>query len=353
MAGGIPLPRSAWALAPRLSVALSRRSFPVPVIALSPECEEDRSLQDQANQMARAGQFDQILESIRRQTASRASTPTGFRHSESTFSGLYRDIFEQESDLANAERAAEPMFDWYAANHRDPDVAALVARALQILAQIDQDLADAKTRAGTPSTPIADHLNEAREIQDSVRPAGKSREIWHRTMFRAGPAECPDPDECAERFERFLAFDPGNMTTYLERAIQLLPLRGGDYDTLEFFAQDATQRTDERWGAALYAMIYMMVSDQAAISRTAANWSWILDGFEDMLELFAPIPIINDFIRLAARAERKTLVRSLFEELPELRLDRWDDESEAFEAFAWANDKAPWPYGPGQKRVLD
>ena len=353
MAGGIPLPRTAWAIAPRLSAAFSRRSFPAPVVELSPECEEDRSLQEQANELAREGQFEEILEILRRQLASKASTQTGFRHSESTFSGLYRDIYDQEHNLAGAERAAEPMFDWYEANHQDPDVAALVARALQILAQIDQDLADAKTRAGTPSNPIGDHRNEARKILEHSRSAGVSREIWCRALFRGGRVESPSAKPDAKQFEQFLEFDPGNVMTYLERAIQLVPSRGGSYEAVESFAQDATQRTGERWGAALYAMIYMLVTDQVTLARTQANWSWVLDGFEDMLELFAPIPIINDFIRLAARAERKTMVRSLFEELPELRLDRWDDESEPFEAYAWANGKAPWPYGPGQKRALD
>ena len=353
MAGGIPLPKTAWALAPKLSAAFSRRSFPAPIVELSPECEEDRILQDQADEIAREGRYDDLLEILRRQLASKTSTQTGFRHAESTFSGLYREIYDQEDNLAGAERAAEPMFDWYEANYKDPDVAALVARALQILAQIDQDLADAKTRNGTPSEPIGNHLNDARKILDHSRSAGESREIWRRALFRGARPESPGPESGVEHFERFVAFDPGNVMTYLERAVQLVPSRGGSYEAVESFARDATQRTGDRWGAALYTMIYMMVTDQAPLARTQANWSWVLDGFEDMLELFAPIPIINDFVRLAARAERKTMVQSLFQELPELRLDRWDDESEPFEAFAWANGKAPWPYGPGQKRALD
>ena len=352
MAKSVGVPRAAWRLAPKIAASMTRRRFRAPVIKNSPEREDEQALQQEAAQSAAQGQFDTILDHVRRQLASRQTAPTGLRHSEATFAGLYAGLFDLESDPKAADKAAQQYRDWFSRDGQDPDIAALCARALQILTQFHHGGGTASRSMMARARSISNHLADAADIMESAAERGKTREIWHRTRFRGAALECDDPGEIADRFERFLRFDPGNMVTYFERTIQLLPRWHGDYEQVEAFAQDATHRTGEKWGAALYMMIYGVVSASEPMDKVHAQWDWILDGFEDALEVFPPHLVLNDFIRLAARMKRQDLVRQLFDKLPELRLDRWDDVREPFEVHAWANDRAQWPYGADSARKL-
>ena len=86
-----------------------------------------------------------------------------------------------------------------------------------------------------------------------------------------------------ERFEGYLAFDPANVETYLERTHQLLPRWHGSYAELEHFARQSADRTQDQWGLALYMMIYCVIADTEPLDQTHMDWPLILDGFDDAI----------------------------------------------------------------------
>lgn len=345
------LPKSAWKLTPRYAVSRGRKRFRRPVVRESPEGEQDRTLFGEAAELAAAARHDDLLGRIRTEMASRETTPMGIRHSELTFSALYSGLYAHDKNPAAAAKAVAPFVAWYDQRGADADVAALVARAHQIVAEILQgdQPSGAPTRARRNA--VTESLVAAEEIMDHAAPAGQGRELWHRARFRGALLATDDPDERSDRFERFLAFDPGNAVTYFERAGQLLPRWQGGYEQIEAFAQQSAARTRHLWGGALYTMIHMALAGRVAMDRTEADWNMILAGFEDALDFLPPVPVINDFLRLVARFGRADLARKLFSKLPELRLDRWDDADEPFEVYVWAHGRGRWPYAPRSRRA--
>ena len=338
------LPRVLWRVAPRLALGMARRQVRTPVVETSPERDTEARLQAQTIDLAASGQFDRVLETLRGQLSSRATTVTGLRHSEVTLPALYAGLYQHDNDPEAADAAVEPFRKWYAERGADPDVAALVGRAIQILAgfrrgpQPEEETSDEQWRG------MVGCLVEAGDILDGARPGGEKRELWHRARFRGAILECENPADAQERFERFLAFDPDNIETYLERTYQLLPRWFGSYDDIEQFARQSVDRTSGAWGKSLYMMIYGQVGETEPLPRTFMDWDLILAAFDDALGRFPPVQTINRFLPLAARFGQREIVRQLFDELPELRLDCWQNEDEPFEVHAWAFGRGPWPY---------
>ena len=345
------LPRAAWRLAPQFALARTRKSFPVPIEAESPELELDRDLFAAVAELTGANRFDEVLDRLGDELADRDSTPMGIRHSELTFSALYAGLYARPNDPAAAAIAVQPFRVWYDRRGENPEVASLVARALHILTEIELDAEPAGKSRRARRTQVAENLTEARDVLDYAAPHGEHLEIWHRSRFRGALLDCDDPEERRERFERFVIFDPGNAVSYFERAGQLLPRWHGSYEEIDAFARESALRTHHRWGSALYTLIYISLAGRLRLDRMDADWAEILDGFEHALSFLPAVPFLNDFLRLAAHFGRDELARDLFSELPELRLDRWDDADEPIEVFAWAHGRARWPYAQGSERA--
>lgn len=338
------VPRMMWRIAPRLSLGMTRRRFAAPIVGRSPERDDEHALHAEVEALAEDRRFDEILDILRAQMSSRATTLMGVRHSEVTLPALYSGIYRNEDDPSAADAAAAPFREWFAARGKDADVAAVVARAIQILAHIHRGQGWADETSDAQWQALATFMAEAREMLDSVRAKGMERELWHRARFRGALNECEDAEDVTERFERFLSFDRGNIETYLERTHQLLPRWFGGYEEIEAFARQSVERTRKMWGRSIYMMIHWQVSETEPLTETAADWQMLLQSFDEALDRFPPIPVINRFIALAARLGRDGIVRDLFAELPELRLDYWEDPDEPFEVLAWAHGRAPWPY---------
>ncbi len=336
--GGI-LPRAMWRLAPKMALSRSRRRLKTPIVDFSPEFDAETQIREVAAALTGDHKFDAVLEILQGQLSSRATTETGLRCSEATLLGLYSEIAAAE-DREAVRAAIEPFHEWLENRGDHADVSALVARALQVAADgASAEVADPDARAE-----MNNRLGAARDILDASRKNGMERELWHRARFRSAVYENESADEKRERFERYVAFDRGNIQSYLDRVQQILPRWGGTFDEIETFARQSVERTQKMWGSAVYLQIYHTVSLSEDLLETTLDWDRILIAFEESLDLFAPVVTINGFLALAARLEKREIVQALFAELPELRMDLWEDEDEPFEVFAWANGKGPWPY---------
>ena len=337
------LTKAMWRLAPRRALSRSRQNMTATVVKSSPEFDAETKIREGAAALAEEDRFDAVLEIVQGQLSSRATTDTGLRCSEATLLGLF-SIVTPLDRKTEASTGADAFRGWFRERGDHPDVAALVARALQIEAEIGEaDPTQPEARAR-----IAGQLTEALSILDGCQKNGMSRELWHRARFRMAPY-AGDAEEATEQFERYVAFDRGNIQTYLDRAQHILPALGGDFDQIEGFARQSVERTAKMWKSAVYLQIYHTVSLSEDLLETSLDWDRLLQAFDDSLDLFPPIVTINGFIALAARLQKADIVRALFAELPELRMDLWEDEDEPFEVFAWANGDAPWPYAGGGK----
>ena len=251
-----------------------------------------------------------------------------------------------EHDGWALDQIMQPLRDWYARAGSDPDVAALVARALQIQAHSERGDDWAENVSRRQWQAMSDLLGEAQEMLVATQAAGKSRELWHRTWFKGGLLDAADPQDLRARFEEFVVFDPGNVNTYFDRAQQLLPRWYGSYEEIEHLAQQSIERTRDEMGAALYSEIYLFVMDYEDMNDTHASWDLLVLGFQDGMEKFSTDLALNKFTDMAARCGHQEMTRNLFNEMPELRLDAWSHPNDPFEAYAWAHDSGPWPYSP-------
>lgn len=336
------MPKAMWRLAPKMALARARKTFTAPVAETSPEFDAETQIRDASSELAAQSRFDAVLEMLHDQLSGRTTTSTGLRCSEATLLGLYSRLAVQ-TDADVIDEMLVPFQAWGEERGSHADVAALIARAMQIAAEAKFD------NPFGPDTRTA--MNEAlagsRQMLDTCRKNGMNRELWHRARFRAAIHECDDAGERQERFEAYAAFDRGNIQSYLDRVQQLLPHWGGTMDEIEEFARQSVDRTQKMWKSTVYLQIYHSVSLSEDLLETAVDWNRLLQAFDDSLDLFPAVVTINAFIALAARLNKPDVVRSLFSELPELRMDLWEDEEEPFEVQAWAEGKAPWPYAGG------
>ena len=341
-----PLRGALEAVVPGLRSKRIRETFPAHIAEISPELYEELAVKEKIERLLVFGGYDHLLNHVLHLLKDRDTSAGGVRLSEMALVSVYADIHANAETPDAASAAAAPLFDWYANAGGNPDVAAIVARAIQILGHIHRGEAVAGEETEDERRALTNHLAEAERMLMKAAHIGQSRELWHRTRFKGGLLDCPDPAERAARFERFVAFDPGNIMTYTERGFQLLPRWQGSFEAVEQFALNSVQRTVRSMGGIVYWKIYDDLAELEDLREAHLDRAILQRGYEDAMARFVPEVEANRYISLIARLGDKETTRQLFEDLPELRLDQWPDRDLPLQVYAWANDEGPWPFKP-------
>ncbi len=342
--GGLILKTARWLMPRAAGIVRARRELIMPVLSQSPEHEMGKEADEAAEKMFAARDFDGLLVTLRRQIAGRLTDPMGIRLFECTLRGVFAELFRVELNTDASEQALAPFSEWYAQADPDPDVAALLARALQIVGHSHQSGSNWRSRQ-TGGVRMEECYSLANAILEKHRAAGQDSLLWRRSWFRSGLTDTNSPRELRDRFEQYLACDPLNVMAYRERAYHLLPRWHGSYGEIEAFARESAERTESRYGDALYAQVYIAIMDHENLPRDSdAEWDRIERGTRDCMRIW-PGPIYaNHLADLAMRFDKRALTRHVFEnEIEQLRLDCWRDTERPFEVYAWACGYGPQP----------
>jgi hypothetical protein len=125
------------------------------------------------------------------------------------------------------------------------------------------------------------YSRHAREVFLENAPKADQCPFWHRMHYALGAVDGSRPNELQARFERAVAFDPGETDIYATRMQQLLPGSGGSYAAMDAFAQDSVRATRSEMGTAVYAKLYYHISCWESLPQTQVNYNMLRNSFFD------------------------------------------------------------------------
>ena len=169
----------------------------------------------------------------------------------------------------------------FAEHHRDPRLAAVLARAHEEMAWARRggDYADAVSQDGWDGFEL--HLDRANEVLGAFDVQQETSFLLASVTHTVALSSEWDDSACDAVFQRCLALNPRCWTVMRERAFHLLPRWGGDYDRLEIAARQAMADTSEQ-GAAAYAAFYLGVLNRDEGTLFYCDPILFAEGLADM-----------------------------------------------------------------------
>ncbi|WP_299138758.1 hypothetical protein [uncultured Tateyamaria sp.] len=169
----------------------------------------------------------------------------------------------------------------FAEHHRDPRLAAMLARAHEEMAWARRggDYSDAVTADGWQGFEI--HLERANEVLADFDVQQEASFLLASVTHTVALSSEWEDAACDAVFQRCLALNPRCWVTMRERAFHLLPRWGGDYERLEVAARQAMADTSEL-GAAAYAAFYLGVLDRDEGTLFYCDPALFAEGLADM-----------------------------------------------------------------------
>src|SRR5450830_1598370 len=112
----------------------------------------------------------------------------------------------------------------------------------------------------------------------------------HLTLLEIGKALSFDRKQMEVIAQDGLRRNPRDTELYFAMAGTLMPKWGGDTRTLDKYIRQVTVQTQEQYGTGMYAWLYSSAAmneyGHALFQRSAADWSMMKQGYEDILQRF-------------------------------------------------------------------
>jgi hypothetical protein len=243
------------------------------------------------------------------------------------------------ADVSDAPEVCEDMLDMFEEewelNHRSPFASAFYAMLLSNTAfawrgdATDDNIIDPRWQK------YQQYMTHARNVFVENAPKGNQCPFWHRMYFAFGAVDGSRPRELQARFERALAFDPGEADICATRMQQLLPGSGGSYADMDAFALQCVAATRSEMGTAMYAKLYSHISFWASLPHTQVNYNMLRSSFFDWQRKSKSQFVTNAMVSAAFDFEDfDTISGLLSREWTEFHPEAWSSPERAGEALA-------------------
>ncbi len=127
-----------------------------------------------------------------------------------------------------------------------------------------------------------------------------------------------------EQLDKAVAIDPDYLPAYRSMAFSLLQRWYGAPGDLEAFLDEAVERTKEKWGQSLYALlaVYSNREGDQIFTNTDVEWRRMKAGFEDLRQRFPEVMLYpNLYSQYALYADDRETAARVFNEIGD-RFDR-------------------------------
>lgn len=130
---------------------------------------------------------------------------------------------------------------------------------------------------------------------------------------------------------------PDSLLVYGEPMRFSHPRWGGSFEEMEAIAQFAFENTHDKWGAAMYALVYERAfrgDPEATLADAAADWELMKQGFLDLESRTSDPPWIwRNFARLACQMRDRDEALRLYALYDSVRGDEQDESPDACREF--------------------
>jgi hypothetical protein len=307
------------------------------VAACSPKEQDDlaarNSVQSEASTLFAQRDFKGLNELAEQLRTSGDRTPAGFLKLRQFYKGLSAYDVSDAPNLADGpnEQAWNSIF--IVANRwvrQAPSPAAYVA-----LANFYIDYAWDWRGNGGGNTVQQDHwpyyfaaLHKAHQVLVQNKVEASIDPEWYVKMAVLARGEETAPTDIAALYKEAMQKAGDYDYVYQEIALNLTPEWHGSWTALDKFADDATDRTRDKQGNALYARIYrsLMECGCATMDATAASWPRLKAGFEDLVKQYPDPWNVNSFAFFACQAKDKATLKAQILATRQLEMPAWNGD---------------------------
>ncbi|MDQ2067576.1 hypothetical protein Q9295_14450 [Xinfangfangia sp. CPCC 101601] len=297
---------------------------------------------DEAALLAEAGQWRRLFDSLRQADRDRAAAPAGRRLacliSEGARAALAKPLACKDWTAALAE--LDRLVAVQAAHPADPMAAAVLA-----LAHLDYGWARRAANLG-PAIPreawaaFTQHTRLAEAVLDGFDPIEEDSPHLARARYLLVRGIEDGDALCRDWYEDWSDLDPSNAEPHVVHAEHLLPQWFGTFAGFEPAARRAMKRTQDRSGAAAYALFHRAAAKVLGELAPGADIKLYIKGLQDY---YAATPgqhhanqtaaalaaLLADLIEIGPEAHEAQLVRQalsthLRQNLREIHLSTWE-----------------------------
>jgi hypothetical protein len=252
------------------------------------------------------------------------------------------------ADTTDAPEVCEQMLDIFEedweANHRSPFASAFYAMLLSNTSFAWRGDAGEDNLIDPRWVKYQKYHKLARNVFLENAPKADQCPFWHRMYYAFGSVDGSRPKELQARFERAIAFDPGDADICATRMQQLLPGNGGSYADMDAFAQQCVAATRSEMGTAIYARLYSHISCWERLALTQVNYNMLRNSFFDWQRKNKSQFVINAMVSAAAEFQDfDTINGMLGREWTEFHPDAWASNERAVEAMTQLEKRRKTP----------
>ena len=242
------------------------------------------------------------------------------------------------ADTTDTPEVCEQMLDLFEcdweANHRSPFASAFYGMLLSNTSLAWRGDASDDNLIDPRWIKYCDYTKQARIVFADNAPAADQCPFWHRMYYALGAVDGCRPKELQARFERAIAFDPGEMDICMTRMQQLLPGNGGCHASMDAFALDCVTATRSEMGTAAYARLYSHISCWERLPQTRVNYNLLRQSFFDWQRKNKSQFVVNAMVSAAADFQDfGTIAAMLGNEWTEFHPEAWSSNERAVEGL--------------------
>lgn len=191
--------------------------------------------------------------------------------------------------------------------------------------------------------PFRKYIALARKnLEDHTATASRDPD-WYRTMLTIARAQNWSHAEFNDLLNEAIEKEPLYYETYFSALQYLLPKWHGDIAAIEAFARNAVKHTSHLDGQGLYARIYWYASqaqfENNIFHQSAAVWTHMKNGFDDVIAQFPDAWNLNNYARFACLARDKETLKEVFIRMDtDFVVEAWSPASMIKACHNWAFD---------------